>query len=220
MSSEPQRNNFTSSQVCRRIYFCCCYLVIHGQKSISNPAADKWQGVHLHGMKQLLTKVTPPICRKPQLIRVRRSRRAYFWPNYCTCFWPNCWSTCENSAHSQHLIINHRQCQQCNQMLRETSISSALFIIWNKVIQFVQWGRWWSLTELFLQLPKWGLNGKHGASRVFLYVKASVKQRWLRIRDVNLLQIGRFQFNKAEFHIHYWTQAFSFHCYYKCLDKI
>lgn len=111
-------------------------------------------------------------------------------------------------------------CQRCNQMLHATYISFALFIIWNKVIGFVQWGRWWSLTELFLQLPKWGLNGKHGASRVFLYVKASVEQRWLLIRDVNLLQIGRFQFNNAEFHIHYWTQAFSFHCYYKCLDKI
>lgn len=36
----------------------------------------------------------------------------------------------------------------------------------------------------------------------------------------NLQQIGIFQFNNGEFHIHYWTQAFSFHCYYKCFDKI
>lgn len=105
----------------------------------------------------------------------------------------------------------------CNQMLRATYVSFALFIIWNKVIQCVQWGRWWSLTELFLHLPKWGLNGKHGASRILLYVKASVKRRWLMKRDVHLPQIGRFQFSNTDFHIHYWTQAFSFDCYYTCL---
>lgn len=112
---------------------------------------------------------------------------------------------------------NHRERQWCNQKLRATYVSFALFIIWNKVIQCVHWGRWWSLTELFLHLPKWGLNGKHGTSRVFLYVKASINQRWLMIRDVNIPQTGRFQFNNTDFHIHYWTQAFSFHCYYKCL---
>lgn len=208
MSSETQRK---TSQLDKstNVFFCCYCFVIHGQKSISNPAAHKRQAVHLCGMKQLFTKMRHSFWRKSQLIRVRRSRHACFWPSYS--------STWENSTHFQHLINKHRERQWCNQMLRATYVSFALFIIWNKVIQCVQWGRWWSLTELFLHLPKWGLNGKHGASRILLYVKASVKRRWLMKRDVHLPQIGRFQFSNTDFHIHYWTQAFSFDCYYTCL---
>lgn len=203
MSSETQRKTLQPDKSSKK-HSCYCF-VIRGYKSISNPAEHEWQAVHLCGVKQLFTKVTRSFWRKSQLIRVRR---------WCARFWPSYSSTCENSAHFQHLTNNPRERQRCSQMLRAAYVSFALFILWNKVIQCVLWGRWWCLTELFLHLPKWGLKRKHGASRVFLYAKASVKQRWLMIRDVNLPQVSTFQFNNTDFHIHDWTQAFSFHCYY------
>lgn len=176
---------------------------------VSNPVVHKWHAVRLFGMKQLFTMVTHSFWRQSQLIRVRRLRRPRFCgaaegpairaPGRIQPIFNISWRATDNTP----TVVGVLPMVLLHYSLFDTKLCPARYTL--------------DLNIALMTPPKVRIERE---ARSFLCFPLRKSLRAAALADdhsANLPQIRSFRLNNTDFHIHYWTQAFSFPCCYKCL---